>query len=124
MVIGPHPVSGRSENVPMQDVEAKSDQNIEMLRLNDVQNLRRKSMDKLPANRLGLYDLDARQQGRTINKVERIVRRLYSPIESKILFVKDLLTKIWIYQSSRRFREDRIGQIGGFLRSRCLPTNQ
>jgi len=99
----------------MQNVEAESDQNIEIFRLNDLQSLRRKSVNELLAHRLNLDGFDVGQQGRTINKIERMVGGPRLFIEAKILIVQDVFPEIWICQSSRYFRKHRIPLIGGLL---------
>src|SRR5258706_10293664 len=87
MVIRPNSVMGGFQDVALEDIEAESNKDIEILRPNFLQGISREAMNKLLSLRLHFERLYAGKEFPAIHPGERVVRSLHPRVEAKVKIV-------------------------------------
>src|SRR5258706_2286763 len=104
VVIRPDTVAGSFQNVAVENIEAESNENIEILGANFLKGIGREVMDKLFSDRLNLDAFDCRKHVPHIDHFEGVVGRLHSRVKAKIKIVEQLFPQLRIrYSPQQRF---------------------
>jgi len=81
VMVRPDSVPCGREDVALQDVEAEAQQNIEISGANGLERFWRKAMDEFLSDRLDLEALDAGEQFRAVDSLQRMIGSFLAFVE-------------------------------------------
>src|SRR5207247_11194509 len=111
MMVRPHAKTCSLQNATMKNVEAKPQQDVEILRAELFQSDVWKTLNKVLAYGLNLNAVDTRELSRAVHRIERMVGRLLPSVELKVGIVKNVLSKLRINQTPCQLVGKRRGRI-------------
>src|ERR1035437_6507924 len=96
VVIRPDTVTGRFQNVAIEDIESESNQDIEILGPNFLHRIWGEAMHALLSRRFHLDGLDSGEQIPAIDLGDRVICWLHLRVEAKVKVVKQALSQFRI----------------------------